>query len=155
MGVNGYEKSYLFSPDDGELCCQRFFAKENTACPYTKADQDGYYWETYFEDQINSVPMPVVYNHTYYPDLNAGTCVNGTDYPEWMARDDNFKRVYLFKEPEGCCKNWFASNNYDSCLVSIIQVLNDFASQTTQRRNNFSFVSLSLSLSPLYTIGFL
>ena len=150
--MNGYEKSYLFSPDDGERCCQKFFANAETACPYTKPGQDGYYWETYYEDQSNSVPSPVVYNHTYYPDLNSGTCVNGTDYPEWMARDDNFKRVYLFKEPEGCCKNWFASYNYDSCLVSIIQVLNELSTPKLHNSTTaFSFIFISLYVH----VGFL
>ena len=68
--------------------------------------------------------MPTIYNHTYYPDINAGTCVNGTDYPEWMASDTNFKRFYLFKEPEGCCKKWFEGYNFDNCMASIIQVIN-------------------------------
>lgn len=125
MGISGYEKSYLFSPDDGDLCCRNFFAKSGTACPYVKSDQEGYYWETYYEDQLNSVPMPVIYNHTYYPDINAGTCVNGTDYPEWMSSDADYKRFYLFKEPEGCCKKWFEGYNFDNCLASIIQVMTD------------------------------
>jgi hypothetical protein len=30
-----------------------------------------------------------------------------TDYPKWMTSDVDFKRLYLFKNPEGCCKKWF------------------------------------------------
>ena len=57
----------------------------------------------------------------YYPDLNAGTCVNGTDFPEWMASDVDFKRMYLFKTLGGCCKQWFTDFDLDGCIANVIQ----------------------------------
>ena len=65
--------------------------------------------------------MPVRYNHTYYPDLNAGTCVNGTDYPAWMASDRDFRRMYLFKALDGCCEKWFSSWDLEGCANQVIQ----------------------------------
>ena len=43
-----------------------------------------------------------------------------TDYPDWMASDVDFKRLYLFKKPEGCCTQWF-SRDISGCVESIIQ----------------------------------
>ena len=43
-----------------------------------------------------------------------------TDYPKWMASDVDFKRLYLFKNPEGCCKKWFNSDVGD-CVNRIIE----------------------------------
>ncbi|KAL7528784.1 hypothetical protein ACHAXR_002633, partial [Thalassiosira sp. AJA248-18] len=118
MGYNSYEKHYLFR--EGHECCNKFFPAISN-CPYENTVQDGYYWESYEEDKNNLDDMPVVYNHTYWPDLNAGTCVNGTDFPEWMASDSDFKRLYLFKRLSGCCKQWFTESNLDSCMENVIQ----------------------------------
>lgn len=69
---------YLFiDPDD---CCSTYFPL-STNCPYENTPQGGYYWETYHEDQRNDATLTPFYNHTFYPDLAAGTCINGTDYP--------------------------------------------------------------------------
>lgn len=74
MGINGFEKHYLFM--EGHECCERFYP-EVSSCPLENTAQTGYYWESYQDNLNNSDDMPIKYNHTYYPDLNAGTCVNG------------------------------------------------------------------------------
>jgi len=121
MGINGYEKHYLFT--EGKTCCERFFATSSAPCPYEDTVQTGYYWESYQEHLANEDDMPIKYNHTYYPDRNAGTCVNGTDYPEYMGSDKEFIRLYLFKNLEGCCKHWFGSDatNLADCENNVIQ----------------------------------
>ena len=54
--------------------------------------------------------------------MHAGTCVNGTDYPAFMASDKDFIRLYLYKnDPEGCCKYWFGDFAVEGCVNSIIQ----------------------------------
>ena len=120
MGYNSYEKHYLFT--DGKLCCDKFFPGASS-CPEIPDEIDtGYYWESYQENLNNGEAMPIVYNHTYYPDVNAGTCVNGTDYPPWMGADKDFRRVYLFKKLDGCCQKWFNQYGDDSsCAKSVIQ----------------------------------
>ena len=40
-------------------------------------EQIDYFWTTYEDNIDNLDDMPVRYNHTFYPDINAGTCVNG------------------------------------------------------------------------------
>ena len=74
MGFNNYEKHYLFRT--GQECCEKFFPKVS-ACPYEVKTQTDYYWTSYQDNIHNLDDMPVKYNHTYYPDINAGTCVNG------------------------------------------------------------------------------
>lgn len=81
MGLEGYERWYLFiNPSE---CCERFFPLASN-CPYENDPQTGYYWEIYQPDwPIGATDWPVFYNHSFYPDLQSGTCVNGTDYPAW------------------------------------------------------------------------
>ena len=119
MGYNSYEKHYLFRK--GNECCSKFFP-DATNCPAENTAQTGYYWEKYQpkNTQHHISTTPIVYNHTFYPSLDAGTCVNGTDYPDWMASDVDFIRLYLFKKPEGCCNQWFKSDTA-ACQSSIIQ----------------------------------
>ena len=74
MGINGYEKHYLFR--NGQECCKRYFPGVG-GCPMEHDIQTGYYWETYQDDVSNLDKMPARYNHTFYPDLNSGTCING------------------------------------------------------------------------------
>ena len=120
MGYNSYEKHYLFT--DGKLCCDKFFPGVSRCPEIPDEIQSGYYWETYQENLNNGEAMPIVYNHTYYPDVNAGTCVNGTDYPPWMGADKDFRRVYLFKKLDGCCEKWFNQYGDDSsCAKNVIQ----------------------------------
>jgi len=122
MGSDGYEKFYLFT--EGKRCCDKYFSSSKN-CPYedeTTDPQTGYYWEKYQEDLPNAVAAPVIYNHTFYPDMKARTCVNGTNYPDWMVSDKEFIRLYLFKNnPEGCCTFWFGESSVNSCVKSIIQ----------------------------------
>jgi len=117
-GINGYEKVYLFRT--GEACCKKFFPTLGN-CPYENTKQLDYSWTTYEGNKNNLEHMPIRYNHTYYPEVNAGTCVNGTDYPDWMAADKDFIRLYLFKKPEGCCKHWFTTSGLDECMANLIQ----------------------------------
>lgn len=78
MGQEGYSRWYLFlDPDE---CCNTYFPLSSN-CPFETTPQTGYYWETYHEDQRNDAIQSPFYNHTFYPDLAAGTCINGTDYP--------------------------------------------------------------------------
>lgn len=118
MGISGYEKHYLFRTGDG--CCSKYFPTVSN-CPYENTIQNDYFWTSYENNIYNLDDMPVIYNHTYYPDLNSGTCVNGTDYPAWMSSDVDFRRLYLFKQLEGCCKQWFISWDVDGCVNSVIQ----------------------------------
>lgn len=118
MGYNSYEKHYLFRT--GEECCRKYFPTSSN-CPYEDTVQQGYYWESYHNDKDNLDDMPIKYNHTYYPDLASGTCVNGTDYPPWMAADTDFKRLYIFKRLDGCCKQWFTDWDLDGCVRNVIQ----------------------------------
>lgn len=78
MGLEGYERWYLFiNPTE---CCEQFFPLSSN-CPYENTPQTGYYWEIYHPDRSNDAILPEVYNHSFYPDIQAGTCINGTDYP--------------------------------------------------------------------------
>ncbi|EJK59933.1 hypothetical protein THAOC_19791, partial [Thalassiosira oceanica] len=63
MGINGYEKHYLFLDDDE--CCNKFFKDSGTACPFENTDQNGYYWTAYEDNLPNDSPMPIIYNHTF------------------------------------------------------------------------------------------
>jgi hypothetical protein len=88
MGLEGYERWYLFiNPTE---CCERFFPLASN-CPYENDPQIGYYWEQYQPDlPIGSTdPWPEYYNHSFYPDIQSGTCINGTDYPEWSEYQCN------------------------------------------------------------------
>jgi len=118
MGINRYEKYYLFN--DGQDCCSRYFPMASN-CPYENTEQLDYYWTSYEDNIYNLDDMPVIYNHTYYPDVHAQTCVNGTDFPEWMAKDEDYKRLYLFKTLEGCCTKWFTAYDLDGCKRNVIQ----------------------------------
>jgi hypothetical protein len=118
MGDNGYEKWYLFT--DGDACCSKYFPHA-TDCPYENTVQTGYYWESYQARQPNDAVLPIIYNHSYYPDLNANTCINGTDYPSWMISDDVYKRLYIFHEPEDCCAFWFGPSDTSACVGSLVQ----------------------------------
>lgn len=119
MAQEGYSKWYLFR--DGKECCSKYF-RQASNCPYESTPQSGYYWESYQTKQPIDVVLPVIYNHTFYPDLVASACVNGTDYPSWMISNENFKRLYLFHEPQGCCEFWFGEKGPNSkCVGNIIQ----------------------------------
>ena len=72
--ISNYEKHYLFR--EGYECCSKYFPGASD-CPFEDETQQDYYWTNYQNDNNNLDDMPVKYNHTYYPDLNAGTCVNG------------------------------------------------------------------------------
>lgn len=121
MGSSAYEKHYLFR--DGNDCCSRFFPTVSN-CPFEDTPQNDYYWTSYQENLDNQEEMPVIYNHTYYPDINLYQCVNGTDYPSWMGSDTDYKRLYLFKTLEGCCDHWFASQS--GCMKNAIQGVYEF-----------------------------
>lgn len=122
MASGGFEKHYLFTK--GKSCCEKFFSS-SANCPFedeTTDPQSRYYWEKYQENVPNAVAH-VIYNHIFYPDIdtNARTCVNGTDYPGWMASNKEFIRLYLYKNnPQGCCNYWFGEDT-DGCVKSIIQ----------------------------------
>ena len=90
MGINGYERHYLFR--DGADCCDRYFKGSAGPCPSEFLYDPGYYWEKYENDRYNDGQFPTVYNHTYYPQMEAGTCVNGTDFPDWMNSDTEFRQ---------------------------------------------------------------
>jgi hypothetical protein len=130
MGFNNYEKHYLFRT--GQECCEKFFPKVS-GCPYEVETQTDYYWTSYQDNIHNLDDMPVKYNHTYYPDINAGTCVNGTDYPPWMASDVDFKRLYLFKNLEGCCEMWFTAFDLEGCVNNVIQGVYEVEPCSTNR----------------------
>ncbi|KAL3782622.1 hypothetical protein HJC23_000004 [Cyclotella cryptica] len=119
MAQDGYARWYLFR--GGAECCSKYFPQASN-CPYETTPQDGYYWESYQPNQPNDAILPPIYNHTFYPDLEANTCVNGTDYPSWMIANDEFKRLYIFHEPQGCCEFWFGESGPTSrCVGNIIQ----------------------------------
>jgi len=118
MGDYGYEKHYLFV--EGHECCNRYFPTSSN-CPYETEAQHGYYWESYYERLPNSAPLPTIVNETYYPDLGSDTCIKGEDYPDWMIKDDVYKRLYLYKEKEGCCEFWFGHASLDDCLAKIYE----------------------------------
>ena len=139
MGYNSYEKHYLFRPEDADLCCDKFFPNVGN-CPYVRhtdpgAIKTGYYWESYQEDQANDEKMPLVYNHTYWPDIHGQTCVNGTDYPDWMASDVDYKRMYLFGRLDGCCKEWFADWGLQDCMDNVRQGFYHYDPCATNDRN--------------------
>jgi len=118
-GEDGYEKYYLFRK--GETCCEHYFPG-NTSCPDEDITvQTGYYWEKYQDNLNNLDDMPVKYNHTYYPDLHADTCVNGTDYPAYMGSSAEYQRLHLFRTLDGCCKHWFGEVKLDDCKNTVIQ----------------------------------
>mmetsp|Transcript_1468 Transcript_1468/g.2820 ORF Transcript_1468/g.2820 Transcript_1468/m.2820 type:complete len:733 (-) Transcript_1468:83-2281(-) len=130
MGSSAYEKHYLFR--QGRECCSRFFPMVSN-CPYERTTQLDYQWTSYQDRKHNLVDMPIIYNHTYYPDMQANTCVNGTDYPDWMGRDVDFKRLYLFKDLEGCCNHWFTDFDLDGCMRNVIQGIYDVEPCPTNR----------------------
>ena len=74
MGINGYEKHYLFRTV-GE-CCSRYFNGGSCGAAST-TPQTGYFWSAYQDELSNFDAMPVRYNHTFYPDISSKTCVNG------------------------------------------------------------------------------
>ena len=152
MGSSAYEKHYLFR--DSEDCCNRFFPTVSD-CPYedhTTATQTGYYWETYHDDISNLEDMPVQYNHTYYPDINANTCVNGTDYPSWMASDVDYKRLYLFKTIKGCCNHWFQAYG-DGCEKAVIQGVYEFMEPCPTNRPDCNNNSTAPANVTAYNLG--
>jgi insulin receptor substrate 1 len=118
MGINGYEKHYLFRTV-GE-CCTRYFNGGSCGASST-TPQTGYFWSAYQDELANDVAMPVRYNHTFYPDISSKTCVNGTDYPAWMADDDEFKRLYLFSTLDGCCTHWYTTGDKQDCVTNVVQ----------------------------------
>lgn len=121
MGINGYERHYLFR--DGADCCDRYFKGAAGPCPSEFLYDPGYYWEKYENDRYNTGQFPTVYNHTYYPQMEAGTCVNGTDFPDWMNSDTEFRQRYIFKDLEGCCTEWFTAYGVNTCVNNVIQGL--------------------------------
>jgi hypothetical protein len=38
-----------------------------------------------------------------------------------MASDRDFKRLYLFKRLDGCCRQWYTEWNVDECVKNVIQ----------------------------------
>ena len=118
MGINGYEKHYLFM--DSVDCCDRYFKNSGTACPFESTVQNDYYWTAYETNLANTAPMPIINNRTYWPLIESGTCVDGTDYPDWMGFDDEFSRLYLFKSLEGCCNKWFQDWGYQDCINNVV-----------------------------------
>jgi len=129
-GHSGYEKHYLSRI--GDECCSKFFPTVGN-CPQEHTQQLDYHWTPYEDNIYNLDDMPITYNHTYYPDLNAGTCVNGTDYDKWMASDVDFIRLYLFKKLKGCCTHWFTSFDLDGCMNNVIQGVYDIEPCPTNR----------------------
>ena len=132
MGDISFEKHYLFR--QGVECCTKYFPTAS-GCPYENASQSqsGYYWTSYQANADNTAPTPIKYNHTFYPDITANACVNGTDYPAWMAADVDFKRTYLVSTIDGCCKKWFPSQNLNDCKNGVIQGIYDVAPCPTNR----------------------
>ncbi|EJK62431.1 hypothetical protein THAOC_16960 [Thalassiosira oceanica] len=102
-------------------CCNRFFGNAGTACPFENTDQNGYYWTAYEDNLPNDSPMPIIYNHTFYPLVESGTCINGTDYPEWMGLDDDYSQMYLFKTLDGCCNKWFTDWGVQECKNNVVR----------------------------------
>jgi hypothetical protein len=131
MGQEGYSRWYLFI--DPKECCDTYFSSSSNECPYEKTPQTGYYWEVYHEHQRNdALDIPIFYNHTYYPDLATGTCINGTDYPSWMTKTEDYKRMYLFHEPHDCCEYWFGQYGENSgCVASVVQSSYESTTATT------------------------
>jgi len=131
MGDNDYEKHYLFV--EGYECCNKFFPTSSN-CPYETDAQHGYYWESYNERRPNSEALPTILNETYYPDLGSDTCIKGEDYPDWMIKDDVYKRLYLYKDGGDCCEFWFGHGAKDDCLSKIFTsapvVTTDFTNTT-------------------------
>ena len=127
MGINGYERSYLFT--EAETCCDRYFKGAAAgSCPFENplVYDHGYYWEKYQNNDHNHDPLPIVNNFTFYPQMEAGTCVNGTDFPEWMNSDTAFRQQYIFKNDlEGCCREWFSAYGVSNCVSKVIQGLYD------------------------------
>lgn len=119
MAQDGFSSWYLFI--DPNECCSKYFPLSSN-CPFEKTPQIGYYWEIYHEDQRNGNHLLEKYNHTYYPDFAADTCVNGTDYPSWMVKTDNYQHMYIFHEAQDCCQFWFGETGPNSgCARSVIQ----------------------------------
>lgn len=118
MGSSAYEKSYLFQR--GVECCDRFFPGKG-GCPFEDTQQLDYYWTSYQENIDNLDDMPIKHNHTYWPDLHSKSCVNGTNYPDWMVSDVDFERMYLFKTLDGCCNHWFTEVGLEGCMNTVIE----------------------------------
>jgi len=118
MAINGYEKSYLFTV--GSECCNRYFPGVGN-CPFENTLQLDYFWTAYENNIDNSEDTLIRYNHTFYPDLHARNCVNGTDNPKYMEQNDEFKRLYLFKNHAGCCKQWFSDFDLTGCMNNVVQ----------------------------------
>jgi insulin receptor substrate 1 len=117
MGGEGYARSYLFTTPAG--CCNKFYPGK-TDCPAETTPQEGYYWESYFPDVPIGVPIPPGEISTiYYPDQASGTCIGGTDYPEWMG-GQGFSKLYLYDTLEGCCTYWYGEGGLASCVGSAI-----------------------------------
>eukprot|EP00956_Cyclotella_meneghiniana_P017843 scaffold29369_cov57-Cyclotella_meneghiniana.AAC.13 len=54
--------------------------------------------------------------------MQLGTCINGTDYPSWMIETEEYKRLYIFHEPQGCCEFWFGDFGESSgCVSNVVQ----------------------------------
>jgi hypothetical protein len=120
MGQEGYTRWYLFI--DPQECCSKYFPASQR-CPYEINPQSGYYWESNNSDNANgAADTRPYYNHTYYPNMQLGTCINGTDYPSWMIETEEFKRLYIFNEPQGCCEFWFGDFGESSgCVSNVVQ----------------------------------
>ena len=123
MGQEGFTREYLFI--DPQECCSKFFPAAQR-CPYEINPQSGYYWESNTPDNFSSIAGSIAgtryYNQTYYPNMQSGTCINGTDYPSWMTETEDFKRLYIFHEPQGCCEFWFGDFGENSgCVLNVIQ----------------------------------
>jgi hypothetical protein len=132
MGQEGYSQWYLFF--DPSECCNIYFPQASN-CPYEVNPQIGYYWEVYQPNKANDATdiMPY-YNHSFYPSIMSGTCVNGTDYPAWMIETEEYKHLYIFHEAQDCCEFWFADYGVDSgCVSNVIQSV--YESETTINPN--------------------
>ena len=57
MGINAYEKHYLFR--EGSECCSKYFPTVGN-CPYEHTVQYDYYWTSYADNMYNLDDHPVV-----------------------------------------------------------------------------------------------
>ena len=115
MGREGYSRWYLYF--DPSECCNFFFPQASN-CPYEVNPQTGYYWEVYQPNKANDATDIIpYYNHSFYPSIQSGTCVNGTDYPDWMIETEEFKHLYIFHEAQGEKLESCAKIDYTTALL--------------------------------------
>jgi insulin receptor substrate 1 len=117
MGDEGYAPHYLFSTPAG--CCDKYYPGR-TDCPAETTPQTGYFWESYAQKLPIDVPDPPQEPETvFYPDQASKTCINGYDYPSWMAAE-GYSRLYIFDTAEGCCNYWYGDSGSAECLAGLV-----------------------------------